>query len=254
MHYPDIDRYATLTSPIHHLEPRVKILSFTILIFSVVFVQTIQAALLGLTVAAILLLISRLPFRFIIRRSKVILIFILPILLLMPLTVPGTAIWSAGPVNFTQEGLSLALLITVRALAAIILVLTLLGTQKIETTLKALSLLKVPGVIIQMLFFTYRYIYVMMDEFLQIWSSMRSKGYAFRLNRYGLSIIGNLIGMLLVKSYERAERVYRGMEAKGYRGNHITTTPFLIQIHDYLAGLLLIAIAGGLQVYPLVPL
>jgi len=112
MHYPDIDRYATLTSPIHHLEPRVKILSFTILIFSVVFVQTIQAALLGLTVAAILLLISRLPFRFIIRRSKVILIFILPILLLMPLTVPGTAIWSAGPVNFTQEGLSLALLIT----------------------------------------------------------------------------------------------------------------------------------------------
>ncbi|MBR1368223.1 cobalt ABC transporter permease [Methanocalculus chunghsingensis] len=252
MHYPDIDRYATLNSPIHNLEPRVKILSFTILIFSVVFVLNIQAALLGLTMAAIILIISRLPISFMIRRSKVILIFILPILLLMPLTVSGTSLWSAGPITFSEEGLSLALLITIRALAAITLVLTLLGTQKIETTLKALSLLKVPGVIIQMLFFTYRYIYVIMDEFLQIWSSMRSKGYAFRLNRYGLSIIGNLIGMLLVKSYERAERVYRGMEAKGYRGNHISSAPFTIQATDYGAGLLLIAIAGALQVYPLV--
>lgn len=254
MRYPDIDKYAWLDSPIHRLEPRIKILSFTVLIFSAVFVGNIPAALLALAVALLILIVSRLPVRFVLQRSTPILVFVLPILLLMPLTVPGTPIWSAGPVAFTEEGLSYAALITIRAVAAIVLVLTLLGTQRIEATLRALSLLRVPGVIVQMLFFTYRYIYVMMDEFLSIWSAMRAKGYTLRPNRYGLSIIGNLVGMLLVKSYERAERVYCGMEARGYRGKPITVAPFSITAADYFACLLLIGIAGGLQVYPLVAL
>lgn len=252
MHYPDIDKYAWLDSPIHKLEPRSKILSFSTLIFSAVSVKSIPVALLALAVALLILIVSRLPMRFVLQRSKVILIFILPILVLMPLTVPGTPIWSAGPITFSEDGLAYALLITIRAVAAITLVLTLLGTQRFETTLKALSLLRVPGVVIQMLFFTYRYIYVMIDEFLSIWSAMRAKGYSFRPNRYGLSIIGNLVGMLLVESYERAERVYRGMEAKGYRGKPITFAPFAITATDCFASLFLIGIAGGLQVYPLV--
>jgi energy-coupling factor transporter transmembrane protein EcfT len=57
-----------------------------------------------------------------------------------------------------------------------------------------------------------------------------------------------------VKSYERAERVYCGMEARGYRGKPITVAPFSITAADCFAGLLLIGIAGGLQVYPLVAL
>ncbi|MCP1662409.1 MAG: cobalt ECF transporter T component CbiQ [Methanocalculus sp. MSAO_Arc1] len=252
MDYPDIDKYANLNSAIHRLEPRCKVISFTILIFSAVFVETLHLALLALLIAITILIISRLPLAFVVRRSKVILVFILPILILMPLTVPGTPLWQAGPVIFSEEGFFFALLITLRSVAAITLVLTLLGTQRFDTTLKALSLLKVPGILIQMLFFTYRYIYVMMDEFLSIWSAMRAKGYSFRLNRYGLSIIGNLVGMLLVKSYERAERVFLGMQAKGYQGRPMSFAPFAIRRSDCFMCLILISIAGGLLIYPLV--
>ena len=245
MRYPDIDRYAEMDSSIHRIEPRIKVVSFGILIVSAVFVGTIPAALFFLVVAAALLLASRLPMRFICNRMKVICVFVIPILILMPITVPGTPILSLGPLAFTAEGLSFAVLVTIRSVTAILLVITMLGTQRFDTTLKALALLRVPGIIIQMLLFTYRYIYVMIDEFLRIWSSMRAKGYTFRFTRHGLTMIGNCIGMLLIKSYERAERVYQAMISKGYTGKPVSFSSFQITLPDglFCAAVVLLAVA-----------
>jgi len=250
MYYPDIDKYANLKSPIHSLEPCTKIISFTILIFSVVFVERVDMAVFSLAIAISILLLSRLPLKFILNRVKVILVFIIPILILMPFTVPGTVLWSFGPVVISKEGIYFGFLVAIRSVTAIILTITLLGSQKFETTLKGLALLKVPDSIIQILLFTYRYIFVMIDEFICIWSAMRAKGYTFRVNRSGLLIIGNLVGMLLVKSYERAERVYNAMIGKGYTGKPVSFAPFLKTGRDYFAGIIIISLAFGLHLYP----
>jgi len=234
MNYPDIDRYANLNSAVHRIEPRIKIISFGILIVSAVFAGGIQAALFFLATAVLILLASRLPVRFILKRVKVICVFVVPILILMPLTVPGTPLASFGPLVVSEEGLSFAVLVAVRSVAAILLVVTMLGTQRFDTTLKALSMLYVPGIIIQMLLFTYRYIFVMIDEFLRIWSSMRAKGFKFSFSRHGFTMMGNLIGMLLIKSYERAERVYQAMISKGYTGDPVTFSSFRIRPADCL--------------------
>ena len=250
MRYPDIDAYAEMDSFVHRLEPRTKIISFGILIVSAVFAGTIPAALLFLLVAAALLLASRLPLAFILRRVKVICVFVVPILVLMPVTVAGTPLFSAGPVVVSAEGLSFAVLVTIRSVAAILLVITMLGTQRFDTTLKGLALLRVPGIIIQMLLFTYRYIYVMIDEFLRIWSSMRAKGYAFRFTRHGLAMIGNGIGMLLIKSYERAERVYQAMIGKGYTGRPISFSSFTVTATDCLFCAAAILCAVFVSIHP----
>ncbi|UUX91955.1 cobalt ECF transporter T component CbiQ [Methanoplanus endosymbiosus] len=234
MKYPDIDKYADMDSPIHRIEPRIKVISFGILIVSAVFAGSIRAASLFLILSVLILIISRLPLRFILGRVKIICVFLVPILLLMPLTVPGTPIFTVGFMILSKEGLDFAVLVSVRSVAAIILVITMLGTQRFDTTLKALSMLYVPGIIIQMLLFTYRYIYVMIDEFMNIWCSMQAKGYRFRFNSHGLSMIGNLIGMLLIKSYERAERVYQAMIGKGYTGKPVSFSSFKITGTDYL--------------------
>ena len=234
MQYPDIDRYANLDSPIHHIEPRLKIISFGFLIVSNVFAQTINAALIFLAISLLLLFIAHLPVKFILKRVKVICAFVVPIIILTPLTVPGAPIISAGSFYISEEGLFFAILIAIRMIAAVIFVVTMLGTQRFDTFLKALSMLYVPGIIIQMLLFTYRYIYVMIDEFLKIWSSMRAKGYKFNFSRTAFFILGNLIGMLLIKSYERAERVYQAMISKGYIGKPLSFSTFKIQITDYI--------------------
>lgn len=63
---------------------------------------------------------------------------------------------------------------------------------------------------------------------------MQAKGYRFRFNRHGLSMTGNLIGMLLIKSYDRAERVYQAMIGKGYTGKPMSFSSFRITGADCL--------------------
>lgn len=243
MDYPEIDRYASLDSPIHRFDPRAKIITFTLLLISFVFVQKISVAFLALLFSLILLLVSKLPIRFILKRVQMVLIFVLPLLIIMPLTVRGTELFSVFGISATREGLWYASLIVIRSMAAVILILTMLGSMRFDTTIKALYTLKVPKTLVQMLMFTYRYIFVIIDEFMSMWRAMSAKGFNPRTNMYGLSVMGNMVGMLIVKSYERGERVYQAMISRGYTGNPKTRTAFAMRRTDYVLSTILVGFA-----------
>ena len=254
MEYPEIDKYASLKSPIHEFDPRAKILTFTFLIFLFVFVSDIKLAAINLLFAVLLLLISRLPLKFVFDRVKVVFLFVLPILIIMSLTVKGSELASIYGVSVTYEGVRYGSLIVTRATAAVTLLLTMLGTMRFDTTIKALHMLKVPGSLVQMLMFTYRYIFVLWDEFSRMWRAMSCRGFTLRANRYALSMLGNVVGMLIVKSYERADRVYKAMISKGYRGTRTpkTMTEFNMVRKDYALTVLIISIAVLLQIYQVI--
>ncbi|MGP8321042.1 MAG: cobalt ECF transporter T component CbiQ [Methanosarcinaceae archaeon] len=252
MEYPEIDRYALLKSPIHQFDPRAKIITFSILIFSVVFINSLTIAVMNLFLSIVLLLISRLPLNFVFNRIKWVFLFVLPFFLIMPFTVEGSELASIVGIKMTYEGLMYGSLIVLRALAAITLVLTMLGTMRFDTTIKALSMLKMPGLFVQMLMFTYRFIFVFLGELLSMWKAMGSKGFKLKSNLYTLSILGNLIGMLIVKSYERAENVYNSMVSKGYTGTQKTLTKFNMTTKDYALTIILVSIAILPHVYQMV--
>ncbi len=243
MDYPEIDRYASLDSPVHRFDPRTKIATFTLLVFSFVFIQEITIALFALFFSILLLLVSKLPIRFILKRVQVVLIFVLPLLIIMPLTVKGTELFSVFGISATREGLWYASLIVIRSMAAVILILTMLGSMRFDTTIKALYTLKVPKTLVQMLMFTYRYIFVIIDEFLSMWQAMSAKGFNPRTNMYGLSVMGNMVGMLIVKSYERGERVYQAMISRGYTGSPKTRTAFAMRRTDYVLSTIFVGVA-----------
>jgi len=241
--YPSIDRYASLDSPIHRFDPRAKIITFTTLIFSLVFVQEIAVSMVALIFSILVLIISKLPLRFVFKRVWVVMIFVLPLLIIMTFTVQGAEIFDILGISATYEGLRYGSLVVVRALAAVILVLTMLGSMRFDVTIKALYMLKVPSPLVQMIMFTYRYIFVIIDEFASMWRAMGAKGFSPKTNMRDLLILGNLVGMLIVKSYERAERVYQAMISKGYTGNPKTKTNFAMRGKDYVLSMLLIGFA-----------
>ncbi|MBN1133790.1 MAG: cobalt ECF transporter T component CbiQ [Methanosarcinaceae archaeon] len=243
MEYPEIDRYASLKSPIHQFDPRAKIISFSILIFFVVFVNELDIAVINLFFSFILIFISKLPIKFVLNRIKWVLLFVLPFLIIMPFTAGGSELMTIDGIKMTYEGLVLGMLIVLRATSAVMLILTMLATMRFDTTIKALYMLNVPGLLIQMLMFTYRYIFVFLDEFLRMWRAMGSKGFKLKANMYALSMLGNVVGMLIVKSYERADRVYQSMISKGYTGNPKTMVKFNMVAKDYAIAFLLISIA-----------
>jgi cobalt/nickel transport system permease protein len=250
--YPEIDRYASIESPIHNLDPRAKIVAFMVMIFSFVFLDSISKAIIALGIAILIYIIAKLPRAFVMHRLKVVFLFLAPLLIIMPLTVEGQAIAQYHGIAITIEGLEYSSLVIIRALSAVTLALIMLGTTRFDITIKALYMLRLPGTLIQMLMFTYRYIFVIMDEFQRMWKAMGSKGFKLKANRYGLSVLGNIIGMLIIKSYDRAQRVYQSMISKGYTGNPGTIVNFQMQTKDYAIALSMILIALLMHTYHLV--
>ena len=78
MDYPEIDRYASIDSPIHNFDPRAKIITFMVMIFSFVFLDSITKALVGLGIACLIYIIAKLPKAFVMHRLKVVFLFLFP--------------------------------------------------------------------------------------------------------------------------------------------------------------------------------
>ncbi len=248
MEYPEIDRYASLDSPLHRFDPRVKIIAFLSLIFSVVLIPDLKIAFVGLFFAVFMLFLSRIPLGFVLSYMKWVAMFILSFFVILAFTFPGEEIARFYFLSISAEGLYTGSLITVRAFSAVILIFPMIGTMSFDKTIKALDGLKVPNSLVQMLMFTYRYIFVFLDEFQRIWTAMESRGFKLRTTLYALRTIGKALGMLFVKSYERAERVYRAMRSRGYTGYQKTLVEFEVRTRDYLLAVFIIGFAVSLHV------
>lgn len=246
--YPEIDRYASLDSPLHRFDPRAKLIAFLFLIFSVVLIPDLKIAFIGLFFAVFMLILSRIPLTFVLHYLKWVAMFVLSLFVVLAFTFPGEEIATFYFLSIAAEGLYTGSLITIRAFSAIILIFPMIGTMRFDTTIKALDRLKVPNSLVQMFMFTYRYIFVFIDEFQRIWMAMESRGFKLRTTLYALRTIGKALGMLFVRSYERTERVYWAMRSRGYTGDPKTLVEFEIRIKDYLLALSIIGFAVSLHI------
>ncbi len=252
MNYPRVDEYSELDSILHGFDPRAKLITFTTLIFSFAFISEINVALLAVLFSVILILVSRTPLSFVLRCLTYPALFIFTIILVMAFTVEGRSVLDMRYLNVTAEGIELGGLIFFRAIAALVLAFLLLATSRFDEIIKAMYMLKVPNVIVQIITFSYRYIYVILDEHSALKRSMYTRGFHFKIGMYSLSVIGNMIGMLLIKSYERGERVYTSMVARGYTGNPTLFTNFNMLAKDYLISAFILTTAISVQLIPFI--
>jgi cobalt/nickel transport system permease protein len=249
--YPEIDRYASLDSPMHRFDPRAKLIAFIILIFSIVLLPNLKLALIGLLASILFLIASKLPLRFTLQHIKWVFLFVVPFIVIMPFTVGGAEIFSFYGLTMTYEGLEYGILVAVRAISAVILVLPMIATTRFDLTLKALAKLKMPNMLVQMFMFTYRYIFVFVVEFQRTWRAMAARGFKIKTNLYALKTIGKALGTLFVRSYERGERVYQALRSRGYTGSPKTLVEFKMHARDYILAVSIIGFAVSLHIIPL---
>ncbi|MCK4652018.1 MAG: cobalt ECF transporter T component CbiQ, partial [Methanosarcinales archaeon] len=211
----EIDRYAGISSPIHRWDPRFRVVSILALIFSVIFLYNLELVTIGMIFAIILVYISKIPFSFVLSRMKLVFIFVLPFFVIIPFTFmsadTGVEIASFGGITLSYRGtesVEFAAMIVLKALTAVMLIFPMIGTSRMDITIKALEGLHLPNKLVQMFAFTYRYIFVLDDEFTRMDRSLASRGFRKRGNLYTLTTISKAIAMLFVKSYERADRVF----------------------------------------------
>ncbi len=212
-----LDDMARQKSYIHKLHPLTKLtVTLAYLIFVVSFDRYEIIGLLPLLLYPIIVLtLADIPAKFILKRLLFIEPFIIGIGILNPLldhhiiNISGFAI-SGGWVTFISIFLKSGFTVT----AAILLI----ATTGMDSLAYALRILKIPRSFVLQLLLTYRYISVLMEELGQILTA-----YSLRApNQKGVNhkVWGSLVGQLILRTFERAYRVYQAMCLRGFTGEY----------------------------------
>jgi len=244
----DIDRYSSIDSLIRRWDPRFKIASLGILIVTIALLKSIPAAAFALLAAAAILASSSLPLLFISHGLSFILVFLLPFFFIMPFSYPGEAAYEILGLSFAWEGLRYATLIFTKALAIVLVSFSIFGSSRFDVSMIALQKLRCPKVLVQMLLFTYRYTFVFLEEMQRMHTSMLARGFVAHTNMQTLRTYGNFVGTLLIRSFERTDRVYKAMLSKGYQGELHTMVKFRSTSYDYLKMLAVLGLAIALLI------
>jgi len=182
----------------------------------------------------------------VLNRLFVVNVFIAFLWLFLPFSLPGDSLWNIGPLNCTQEGIDLALLITAKSNAIVLSLMALIGTIPVQNLGPALQQLHMPRKLCHILLFTYRYIFVIHQEYMTMRRSMQARGFKPGTNSHTYKSYAWLVGMILVKSWDRAERVQGAMHCRGFKGRFYTLAEFKAGRDDYAFLALCLLITAGL--------
>lgn len=164
----------------------------------------------------------------------------------LPLTTAGERVAAWGPLVFAREGFALAALVAVKGNLIVLLTTALVGSIDETTFGHALSHLRVPDKLAHLTLFTVRYLDVLHQEYGRLRAAMKVRGFRARFSRHTWRSLGYLAGMLLVRSFERADRVTQAMKCRGFRGHFYLLDHFALTARDIPLALSAVAALGGM--------
>ena len=223
MKHSFIDQYSDLDSFIHRLDPRTKLIASLAFIVAVVLTPANNWRVFAFyfCIVAVLLILSKLPPLYVLRRSLVIFPFVFLIAVFIPFFKEGEIAGSYNiwlwQISVTYSGLFILANVMVKSWLCILGLILLSSTTRLADLLKGLRQLGVPKVMILILSFMYRYIFVLADEVMRMQRARDSRNFGgSRLHQ--IRTVGNMAGTLFIRSYERGERIYAAMLARGFDG------------------------------------
>ena len=228
--FNSLDALAARTTALSALDPRAKILATLGFIVAVVsFDRYAVAALIPFALFPVLLAaVGDIPLRMIARKVLLASPFAFLMGMFNPLFDPnpllelfGFAV-AGGWVSFAAILLRFALTVA----AAVVLV----GSTGLHQVCAGLRALRVPQVFTTQLLFLHRYAQVLAGEAarMSLARELRSPGGA----RLPLRVYGSLLGHLLLRAMERAQRIYQAMVARGFDGQLRSIRPLRWRLVD----------------------
>ena len=214
--FKDLDQMATGDTAIHSLDPRAKVLATVIFIVSVVsFGRYELTALLPFFIFPVVIMaLGNLPVLYIIKKVAVIIPFALVIGMFNPF-FDRQVYLHVGSLSITGGWISFGSIIlraVLTAGAAVILV----GVTGFPTICMALEKMGMPQPFEVQLLFLYRYIFVLTEEGSRMSRARELR--SFGNKGKGMQSYGSLLGHLLLRTWQRAERIHMAMLARGFSG------------------------------------
>lgn len=223
-----IGQYIPGESIVHQLDPRTKILATFLFIALLFLVDTFTGYALGALLLFSIVLLSRIPVKFVLRGIRPLVFIIVLTLCLHFFMTEGRVLFQFWFLKLTYEGLIRGLMMVSRLILLIIgsslLTLTtspILLTDGIESLLKPFKVIGVPAhELAMMMTIALRFIPTLVEETEKIMKAQMARGADFEsgnIFQRAKSLIPILIP-LFVSAFRRADELATAMEARGYRG------------------------------------
>jgi cobalt/nickel transport system permease protein len=253
-----IERYATRQGLLQRIDPRIKLVGFTVLTIGTVLLQSLLQMLIMMGVLIVFAVASRLPLRAFFSRTAMVLLFSVVIVLPLPFTTPGYALYTLplGPwvIWVTIEGLYKAALFSMRVwvCGGALSLLTL--TTRFTTLLQGMERLHLPRLFIQLTAMTYRYIFLFTGEVYRMGVAREARTVKKErmISFKTLRALSSMIGTLFIRAFERGEKVYQAMLARGYAGQFRSINELKCRMRDWGFGISLIIIAVLIYFAPII--
>ena len=243
-----LDRLSYQDTLVHRLDPRVKLVMTLLFLFTVIsFSKYEVAALLPFFLfPAILLTIGDIPLWFILKKVAIVSPFAIFIGIFNPLLdtaqiniLPGFSL-AAGWLSFASILLKFVLTVSTALL--------LIATTSFPTVCHALRQLGMPAIFVSQLLFLYRYIFVLGEEVMRIVRARDMRSYGHRGT--GVKVFVRIVGVLFLRTIERAERIYFAMLARGFHGDMPASKHYSIAKRDTAFALSVTACLFIFRCYP----
>ena len=253
-----IGQYYQSNSIIHKLDPRVKLSGTILFIISLFIANNYIGYVIAALFLAVVIKISKVPFKYMVKGMKSILVLLLLSVVLNMFITQGEPLFTIWKLTVTKEGLRLAGFMAVRLTFLVIgsSVMTLTTTPNnltdgLESLLKPLKVVKIPvHEVSMMMSIALRFIPILLEETDKIMKAQIARGADFEsgnLVKKAKSLVPLLVP-LFISAFRRANDLAMAMEARCYRGGEGRTKmkPLIYKRRDYLAYLILLVYTIGL--------
>lgn len=224
-----IGQYYPVKSPIHKLDPRVKLLATLVYVVSIFLVGTFIGYAIAVLALAIVILISGVPFKFIMKGLKIIIVLlIISVSFNVFFTDGSNMLFQYGVIKISVEGIKWAIFMAIR-LVLIIVGCSLMTytttpndlTAGMERGLRGLNKIKIPvHEIAMMMSIALRFIPILVNEADKIIKAQSARGADFESGKL-ISRAKSLIPVivpLFISSFRRASELATAMESRCYKG------------------------------------
>lgn len=177
---------------------------------------------------------ARLPFGPLMRRLLVVNVFVFFLWIFLPFSRAGAPVFSVGPFTATLEGVIYTAIITLKSNGVVLAVTSLISTMPVQAMGAGMQSLKFPDKFCRLFLFTWRYVHVMRIEFFKLHRAASMRGFVPRTSLRTYKTYAWLMGMLLVRSMDRAQRVWQAMLCRGFAGAFHSLTTYRISGRDWL--------------------
>lgn len=248
-----LGQYFPGESWVHRLDPRIKIIVTIVYIAALFIVNDFWGILLNVAALALVIAISKVPLKFILRGLKPIFLIILLTFVLNLFMMPGKVVVHLWVLTITEEGIYTAFFMGSR------LILLIIGSSLLTLTTKPISLtdgiesllspfrkIGVPAhELAMMMTIALRFIPTLMEETDKIMKAQQARGADFEsgnIIRRAKSLIPILVP-LFISAFRIAQELAMAMEARCYRGGQHRTRMNGMKLgkNDLAAGIILAA-------------